>query len=146
MGTSQRASRELFGYLSKSITQAFWVPCEEQLTKQGYCIFGYLATSVLQKLMVTTKKDRDDKEGSTATKKDRSQQRRINCNNNKISPAKSRWLSDDNKVVHKASPAYAGRRYTRMTTTNQTQWSLAVNKEVDKTKTSKATLAVSPQG
>jgi hypothetical protein len=96
--------------------------------------------------MATAKKDRDNKEGSTATKKDRLQQRRIDCNDNKRSPAKSRWLSDDNKVVHEASPAYAGRRSTRMTTTNQAQWTLAVNDEVDETKTSKATLAVSPRG
>jgi hypothetical protein len=96
--------------------------------------------------MATAKKDRDNKEGSTATKKDRLQQQRIDCNDNKRSPAKSRWLSDDNKVVHEASPAYAGRRSTRMTTTNQAQWTLAVNDEVDETKTSKATLAVSPRG
>jgi hypothetical protein len=36
-GTLRRASCE-------SVKRAFWVPCEEQLAKQGYFIFGYLAT------------------------------------------------------------------------------------------------------
>jgi hypothetical protein len=97
-------------------------------------------------LISTTKKDRDNKVGSTATKKDRLQRQRINCDDNKRSPAKSRWLLDDNKVVHKASPAYAGRQSTRMTTKNQAQWTLAVDNEVDEMKTSKATLAVIPRG
>ena len=41
--------------IAKSVKQAFWVPREERLAKQGYCIFGYLATSVSRTLIAMTK-------------------------------------------------------------------------------------------
>ena len=61
---------------SKSVKQAFWVPCKEQLAKRGYRIFWVPRNKVMRTLIAMTKKDCDDEEGSIATTKDRSRRRR----------------------------------------------------------------------